>query len=188
MKHKKSFVLLSVCTACIALAISGCGSSGNSGSSTSSSAALSAESENTAASTEENGPNASKTITVTSRWYNANQEKLTGASVKVTNSDGESVFTGKTGTDGSLDAFTVPTGTDLTFTITDADGKQLAESKIRYVSSSEYTQILINPVKSGRQTIHLPSDDTNVTAAMFIDNSQCVESTSVTLNRSSENN
>jgi hypothetical protein len=147
------------------------GSSGNT--SAGSSGSDSAKSDTAAANTQ---------LSVTSRWYNSDEAVLANATVIVSSGDTQ-LYSAVTDASGNLAAFTVPVNTELTFTVKDSSGKQLASSRMTYRSDSSYTQLLIHPISSGNQTVDVPSADTAVVSAMFINKNQQVENAAITKKR-----
>lgn len=121
-------------------------------------------------------------LSITSRWYNSDEAVLANATVIVSSGD-KQLYSAVTDASGNLAAFTVPVSTELTFTIKDASGKQLASSRITYRSSSSYSQLLIHPISSGNQTVDVPSADSAVVSAMFINKNQQVENAGITKKR-----
>ena len=179
MKKKKISALLLGSVLCATLLFSGCGSILDEIS------FLNHSEDARTAETEGDEPETTEdtTIRLTSRWYDQAGEKLAGATVTLT-ADGAEVFTGVTDENGILAACTFPSNTDITYTVKDASGATIGSSQAKYIVSEEFTVISMFTTGSGSsQRIQIPSGKTDIVAAMFIDGSQKIGHSNITINR-----
>lgn len=180
MKKKKISALLLGSVLCATLLFSGCGSILDEISFLNHSEdTLTVEAEGDDPETTED-----TTIRLTSRWYDQAGEKLAGATVTLT-ADGAEVFTGVTDENGNLAACTFPSNTDITYTVKDASGATIGSSQAQYIVSEEFTVISMftNGSGSSAQRIQIPSGKTDIVAAMYINGSQKIGHSNITINR-----
>ena len=126
------------------------------------------------------------TFQITCRFYDVSGARLKGATVTIFDGSNQ-LFSGKTNDAGVLDACSLPTGKDITFTVTDSSNNTIAKSDVHYESAGEFTENVIKPAKKGDsvQTVQIAPDSIAVIASMYIDESQRILTSSVAKNISS---
>ena len=156
MKKKKYLILIAAVTISAAFLFNGCGL----GSENSSEPTVSAETENLT----------DGDVQVHSRWYNDQNAKLASAVVAIYDGD-DKIFEETTDENGNLAPYTLSANTKYRCVVTDAAGTTLAESEIIYKVSSDYPSLSVvsaGDEENRTQEINLPSDKTNVNAAIFV--------------------
>lgn len=168
MKKKKYLMLIAAITVSSAFLLNGCGfelplSSGNT--------AISAETENLT----------DGSIQAYSRWYNSDNEKLSGATVSIYDGS-ELIVEATTDADGNLEACTLPGNTELKCVVTDASGNELANSKFIYKISPDYPSLTIYTARddSDVQEINIPADRTVLSMAMYVTEDSAVSHANIT--------
>ncbi len=121
--------------------------------------------------------------TLDSTWYDYDGNYLTGFTVTI-KSGSDVIISLEVDENGQLPEFSVPTNVDLTATIVNAAGAELASSKLRFSVSAEYTQMLIMPIEDGLTEVRLPSGETSINISLFANKNGEVACSSSSRNRS----
>lgn len=122
-------------------------------------------------------------ITLKSRWYDSDGNGLKKASITIYNGK-KKIYTGTTDMKGNLATCVFPSNTRLHVEVKDYKAQTLADSYIDYTVSADYQSMEVVPIDSDSlQNIHIPSGETNVIAAFFINSSRKVETANIYQNR-----
>ena len=120
-------------------------------------------------------------VQIHSRWYNSANEKLAGATVSFYDGS-ELLAEAITDENGNLEAYTLPGNTELKCTVTDSSGTEIANTKVIYKISPDYsafTVIMIHD-ESDVQEIEIPNDKTVLSIAMYVTDNKTISHANVT--------
>ena len=120
-------------------------------------------------------------IQVHSRWYNTDRQKLAGATIAFY--DGKDlIFEGSTDGDGNLEVYTLPGNTELNCVITDASGNEIANAKVIYKISENYSSLTVYTLQedSDTQKLEIPAGKTDLSMAIYITENGMISHANVT--------
>ncbi len=107
-------------------------------------------------------------------WYDETGDKLSQASIAFYDED-TLIYSGETTDDGNLPTCALPCNTTIYCSVTDMNGDPLAESEIIIKLSDNYTELSLYPTSYSETgeglpqcVIEVPTDKTNVRAAIFL--------------------
>lgn len=160
MKRKTYLTLFLALTVCGAVSLNGCGFG------------LPGSTDNASAATElsaEQDVLTDGSVTLHTRWYDADGNKLANATVTIRDGRTE-VFSGTTDENGNLEYFSIPGNTEYTCEVTDESGETLAESDLLYKISGAFDSITILTThgEEGTQEVDVPADKTDLSAAIYL--------------------
>ena len=115
------------------------------------------------------------------RWYGTDGQKLAGATVTLYDGN-EQLFEGTTDENGNLEMCTIPGNTELSCTVTDASGDEIAKSDILYKISDSYDNVTIYTThgESGTQKVEVPSNKTTLSAAIYVTDNKTLSHANIT--------
>lgn len=115
------------------------------------------------------------------RWYNADNSRLAGATVTVYNGN-DQLFQGTTDENGNLEVCTLPGNKELRCVITDASGNEIAKSDILYKISDSYPDITVYTThgESGTQKVEVPTAKTSLSVAVYLTENKTLSHANVT--------
>lgn len=108
-------------------------------------------------------------ITLHSRWYDSDSTRLAGITVSFY--DGRELIAEETTDEnGNLNAVTLPGNTEITCTVTDSDGKTLAETNVIYHILEGFSGMTVYTIgeASNLQELSIAADQTELSAAIFV--------------------
>ncbi len=119
-------------------------------------------------------------------WTDVNGDDLAGVNVDFYNGD-SNVYSGITEENGSLATFILPCNTELICSVTDSAGNTLAQAEIVIKLSDDFDGLSIYPPADTDDedsiatcVLEIPSEKTNLRAAMFLTDSGIVSIANVT--------